>query len=433
MEPEALSSHILLQSIGFFVALLFCALFSFLETSITALRIFKVKELAQIKKKYKPLLSTLEKNPHKVLVTILIANSLANVTSAALITDIMDQIFAYINFSGSLGFSIGIGIGTVAILIFGEVIPKNIAKTHGEKLFASTLWITNITYFILYPFVRILINFANMFIGFFGGKAETPASVTSERELQFLIDYTSEKGLMDPQKTAMLRSIFQLGDKAVKEIMIPAVDIVMLDASASLKDALETFEKYQFSRFPVYEETTDNIIGMVHQKDIFLALSRDEDKTMKDLVRPIGLVPESMKINQLFEEFIPNRRHIAMVVNEFGSITGLVTLEDVLEEIVGDISDEYEQVTEKIIPLEKGGWLVDASVDLNELSPKLQIEFDVENAISLGGFLTEKLQHVPKKGERILYKDYYFQVQKASPKRVLQVLIFKKQPDKSKK
>lgn len=426
MEPGSISLNTLyLETIGFSIAILFCALFSFLETSITALRLFKLKELAVSTKRYQSLFKTLEQHPHQVLVTILIASNLANVTAAALITDITDSVFGFLGFSGGLAFSLGIGIGTALILIFGEVIPKNIAKVHGEKLFRSTLWITNVVYYMLYPFVNFLINISNGIIRFIGGKPDQPETLVSEREIRFLIDYISQKGLMEAEKTEMLRSIFELGHKDVREIMVPSTDIIMISADLTVKQALETFSKYQFSRLPVYQKSTDNIIGMVHQKDIFVLLSRNEDKKLSEIVRPIMFIPESMRINQLLREFRAQGMHIAIVLNEFGSITGLVTLEDVLEEIVGEISDEYEEATEKITILDDGSWLIDASIDLDELSDAIGITFDAESAITLGGFLTEQLQHVPKKGERILYHHYYFQVQKASHKRVFQVLVFK--------
>lgn len=423
METEPLlNSMMYTEIIGFILSVSTCALFSFLETSVTALRLFKLKELADASPRYQSLLKTLEKNPHQVLITILIASSLANVTAAALITNVMERIF--VDMPG-LGFSLGIGIATAAILIFGEVIPKNIAKVHGEKLFQSTLWLTNIVFYLLYPFVKILIRFSSMVVALVGGSAEPSESVTSEREIRFLIDYIDQKGLMDREKVQMLQSIFKLGSKQVKEIMVPAIDIVMLNAESSIEQALEIFSKYQYSRLPVYRNTKDNIIGMVHQKDIFVMLSKDEKKSLVQLVRPILFVPESMKINQLLREFRQQGRHMAMVLNEYGSITGLVTLEDVLEEIVGEIHDEYEEAEEKIVPLKEGGWLVGGSLDLDSIAQVLKIIFDVDHAVTVGGFLTEQLQHLPKEGESIEYKGYTFKVKKASPKRVAQVVIAK--------
>ena len=409
----------------FFVSLLFCSLFSFLETSITALRLFKLKELAKVSR-YKELFSTLEHNPHKVLITILIANSLANVSAAALITDFAESLFNYLNFSRGLGFSIGIGLGATAILIFGEVIPKNIAKFYGEKFFKSTLWITNVSFYLLYPFVQLLVKFSNILISFLGGKPTQGEQIVSEREIRFLIDYINEKGLMEKEKTEMLQSIFEMSTKQVKEIMVPATDIVMIEDIISIEEALKVFSQYQLSRLPVYQQTKENIVGMIHLKDVFFLYIKNQKKPLLECMRPIIFIPETMKINQLLREFKQQGMHIAIVLNEFGSITGLVSLEDVLEEIVGEISDEYEEIPKKIIQLEKNKWLIDASTPLEDVSDTLDIFFDTKSAITLGGFLTEQLQHVPKKGETITYKNHMFQIKKASPKRAIQIFILKK-------
>lgn len=422
MEPDSL---IYSEIVGFVFSLFGCALFSFLETTVTALRLFKLRELATSTTRYKKLLETLEANPHQVLIAILIASCLANVTTSALITTIMEQIFARLHLSSGLGFSVGIGFGTFAILLFGEVIPKNIAKIHGEKMFRSSLWVTNLTFYILYPFVKLLIIVSDLFVFWAGRTTESTGLITSEQEIRFLIDYINKKGLIETEKTEMLQSIFNFGSKPVKEIMVPMIDIIMINSIETLKDALARFSTYQFSRLPVFENNPDNVVGMIYQKDIFTLLSKGDDKPLAELVRPVIFVPEAMKINQLLRQFKVNRMHMAMVINEYGNVTGLVTLEDVLEEIVGEISDEYEEVIEKIVPVQEGSWLVDASIDLDELSLLLKISFEVEDAFTLGGFLMEQFQHLPKKDEKFLYKNYYFQVQKASHKRVIQVLIYK--------
>ncbi len=425
MEAETISNGFLYaQFIGFMVSLLACALFSFLETSVTALRLFKLKELASSMPRYQELFKALEEHPHQVLITMLIANSLANVTAAALITNIMEQAFAKMHLSSGLGFSLGIAVGTIAILVFGEVIPKNIAKVYGDRFFRSSIGLINASYYLLYPFVTILVRISSIVIRLIGGGRAQPAeALTSEREIRFLIDYINEKGIMDREKTEMLQSIFKLGSKQVKEIMVPEGDMVMLDAEGTVQESFDTFSKYQYSRLPVYRESKENIIGMVLQKDIFNLMAKHDEKPLEDIARPILFVPESMKINQLLREFRQKRMHLAIVINEYGSITGLVTLEDVLEEIVGEIRDEYEASPEKIIKLRDGDWLVDGSADLDSLTKLLGISFKIEDAVTIGGFLTEQLQHLPKKGENVVYKGFSFYVQQASNKRVSQVRI----------
>lgn len=413
--------------IVFIIGLSARAIFSFLETSITALRLFKLKELAS-STKYHALFTTLEKSPHRVLITILIGNSLADVTTASMGTHIMETLFAYFQLPASLGFSAGIALVTASILIFGEIIPKNLAKSHGEKLLPSTLWFANLVFYALYHIVTLLMKFSDFFINKIGG-AHVPAEgnewISSEKELQFLIGYVSKQGLMETEKTAMLQNIFDLGRTPIKEILIPVADIVSINAELQSSDSVDIFLRHGFTRLPVYEGSQDNIIGMVYLKDIFALTARSQHKPIKEIVRPVMFAPESMKVNQLLREFREQHMHLAMVLNEHGSLIGLITLEDVLEEIVGEISDEHELATENIVQLKQNGWLVNARTLLEELSEFFSIEFETEDSITLGGFLTEKLQHLPKKGERILYKNFYFQVQKATPKRVLQVLVFK--------
>jgi putative hemolysin len=419
------SIWLLPKVVGFVIAISAYALFSFLETSVTALRLFKLKEMARSTTRYTKLFETLENHPHQVLITILVVNMIANAIATVLITNIMEQIFAQLHLSSWLGLSIGITIATITQVLICEIIPKNMARSGGDRLFKSTLWITNLVFRVSYPVVTILSAISHLVLPWFGSSFEPTEAVTSEHEIRFLIDYINEKGLMEREKTEMLKSVFSLGQKQVKEIMVPEADIIMVNVYDSVNDALELFSRYHYSRLPAYEGQTDNIIGMVHQKDIFLLLSRGQHKSLKDLVRPILFVPETMKINQLLREFRQQGMHIAMVVNEHGSIIGLVTLEDVLEEIVGEIRDEHESISEKVVALEDGSWLADAGIDLVSLSQLLAVTFEVEDAVTLGGFLIEQLQRMPKKGERLLYQGYYFQIQKASHKRILQVLIFK--------
>ncbi len=419
----------------FFVSLLIRGIFAFLETSITALRLFKLKELATKAGRYEHLFQTLEKNPHRILITILIVSSFSDVLCAALATNIMEVIFHHLNFSPGLGFSLGVGFAGIMIIIFGEILPKNLARGRSERLFRSLLWLINAAYYALYPLATLLIKLSDYFIYRVSGKKVDETAnewVSSEREVRFLIDYIHAKGIMETEKTEMLRNIFDLGRIPVKDIMVPATDIISIDINTPIKNVLEFFSEHHFTRLPVYEEKLENIVGMVHQKDIFVMLSHREDKPLKDLVRPIMFVPESVKVSQLLGEFRQQHMHIAIVLNEHGSVIGLITLEDVLEEIVGEISDEHEPPTEKILPLQQGGWLVDASVPLEELSSVLDLTFETETSVTLGGFLTERLQHLPKKGERLLFKNYYFQIQKASPKRVKQVLIFEEKKKNTK-
>lgn len=404
----------------FLLCMFFAALFAFLETAFTALRLFKLKELKASVSKYKTLFESWEKNPQRILITILIANNFAHVLTSVLISNVMQQ------FLGTIGLAIGVAVATVAILVFGEIIPKSFAKTHHEKLFKSFLWLINGLFHLLYPFVTVLLRIADLFFTRIGGQhVLDKQDDISEKEIEFLIDYSDEKGLMETEKTEMLQNIFRLGQIQVREIMIPKNNVVSMDVNASLYQAMEILSSSRFSRLPVFEDKDDNIIGMIHQKDVFDLLSKKvENVSLLSIVRPILFVPETKRVNQLLSEFLKKRMHMAGVVDEYGCLSGIITLEDILEEIVGDIADEHEKINSLIVPLDQGGWLVDASVELDELADLLRIDFNAEDSVTLGGFLSEKLQHLPKKGERLLYEGYYFQVQQANSRKVFQVLVF---------
>ncbi len=425
---QSLLSQLYPSVLFFFISLFVRAIFAFIETSITALRLFKLKELAkQSHDRYEVIFHALETNPHRVLVTTLVVSSFSDVLCAALATNIMETLFAHLHLSAGIGFSLGVGIAGTMIILFGEILPKNLARSRGERLFPSMVWLVYTVYYLLYYPVSVLISFSNMVLHRIAKKNDitSPEWVSSEKEIRFLIEYIHAQGILEKEKTEMLRNIFDLGCIPVKDIMVPVPDIITIDVTSPISQALKLFSMNPFTRLPVYEGKPDNIIGMIHLKDIFVMISHKQDKPLKDLIRPILFIPESVKVNQLLREFREQHMHIAIVLNEHGIVIGLITLEDVLEEIVGEISDEHDPAGDKILALQKGGWLVDASIPLDELEETLNIHFKSESSNTLGGFLTEQLQHLPKKGERVHYKDLLFQIQKASPRRVKQVLILK--------
>lgn len=426
MESEPLARIIFVPLLAFLAALFIRAIFAFLETSITSLRLFKLKELAETTKKYNALFHALEMNPHRVLITTLIISSSADVTAAALGTYVMEKIGERLQFSESLGFSLGIGIATIAIVIFGEIIPKNFAKTHSTRLLPSMLWIVNGAFYLLYPFASLLLRFTARINTLLGRDLQEHTWESSEHEIKFLIEYIQQHGLMEKDKALMLKNIFDLGNTPVRDIMIPETNIISINIRASTEDALKLFSYHHFTRLPVYQETTTNIVGIIHLKDIFvMQFQGPSHKNLSQLVRPIIFIPESVKINQLLKDFREKQLHMAIVLNEHGSTVGLITLEDVLEQIVGDIRDEHESSDKKINELSNNTWLVDASIDLDALSSFLNISLTSESALTLGGFLTEQLQHLPKKGEIVLLQHHCFQIHHATTKRVNQVMITK--------
>lgn len=419
MQKMLFDILIFLSSLGL------CALFAFMETSITALRLFKVKELERGNEKYKTFFHTLENHPQEVLMTVLIATNMLCITTAVLLQNIIETIFADFDLPQGLGFTIGIATGTIVVSLIGEIIPKSIAQSKVNAL-SSLLWVANIVFYVVRPIARPLLAIARHFSK--QSFEDHDSRIVSEQEIQFLINYIDKKGLMEQDKTSMLQNIFRMESTHVKEILIPNGSIISVDVNSDINTLFQLFKDYQYSRYPVFEGNPENIIGILYQKDVLVQLHQgQEDYRLRDLIKPIIFVPDSLKVSQLLKEFKQQHIHMAMVIDEYGSTIGLVTLEDALEEIVGDITDEHDPDAQlrKITILQPDiEWSVDATVDLDRLQDILQIDdFHVETAVTLGGFLTEHAQRLLKVGENFFYKGFCFTILQSNEKRVLQVHI----------
>jgi CBS domain containing-hemolysin-like protein len=221
----------------------------------------------------------------------------------------------------------------------------------------------------------------------------------------------------------MLQNIFELGNTPVKDIMVSASDIISVNIDRTAQEVLDVFSRHRFTRLPVYKDRVDNMIGMIHQKDVFVLLLKQNIKVLKEIVRPIMFVPETLKVNQLLREFRKQHMHIGIVLNEHGIVTGLITLEDVLEEIVGEIRDEHEAGISKIITLKDGSFMVEGTVSLDDIEKQIGIQFKNTESVTIGGFLTEQMQRFPQKGDKLVYHSHLFTIQKTGNRRIYQVHI----------
>lgn len=415
MDPSL--SHLSIYLILFFFALCCAALFAYLETTFTSLRLFEVNQLETRIGHYKKLFATWRANPQRLLITILIASNFADVVCSVLITEIMQKMIG-----GELGLAVGVCFATLLILLFGNILPKSFARQKGTGPSAWALGLVNMMLKALSPIVRVCGWIAARFASQGGNEQASNVPVT-EKEIEFLIDYSDQQGLIASDKSELLQNVFGLGQTTVDEVMIPRNDMVVLDAHTSLEKAQDLFLSCRYSRIPLYEKTPDNIIGFLYQKDLFALMHKNEKKELKDCMRPVVFVPETKRVNQLLREFLKTRRHMAIAIDEYGAVVGLVTLEDVLEEIVGEIRDEHEEVEHEIVPLENGQYMIDGRADLRDVEDLLGITLTTHETVTLGGFLTEQLQHVPGKGEKFFYKGFCFQVQQANLRKVQQVLV----------
>jgi putative hemolysin len=401
----------------FFVALLGVSCLAYLETMCTALRLFEISQLEKRIGKYHSLFLVWRSKPERLLIAILIASNFFDVVCSVLLTEIMRNLVG-----GQWGLVLGVVLSTLLIVVIGNIIPKSIARMRGAHVSEFVLVVLQVLLVVFAPLLDICLAITSWFAR---GDAERQSrqETISEQELAFLINYSDEKGLIESDKSTLLQNVFELGNLAVNTIMIPKHEMVMLDVKTSLDDAHALFSSYRYSRIPLYEGTRDNIVGFIYQKDLFALLHQQKEGALVDFMRPILFVPESKKVNQLLREFLYQRRHLAIVVDEYGAVDGLVTLEDVLEELVGEIRDEHEEVETDIVTMENGTYLIDARVEVRRVEALLNCDLTPESAVTIGGYLIEQFQRVPRKGESIVLGGHTFHIEQANLRKIQQISV----------
>lgn len=288
-------------------------------------------------------------------------------------------------------------VGTAIAILFGELIPASFAATRPDGLAMMMARPVKWLYAVLWPISGAMIALSNWLVALFGGRGETP-NVTEEA-IKTLVDAGSEEGVIEDDAKQMIYSIFQFGDTIAREIMVPRIDIVALDADTPLTEALNVVRANGHSRIPVYEETIDRICGLLYAKDL-LAVDRNDPRKVRDLIRPAYFVPESKKAGTLLEDLQQRKIHMAIVIDEYGGTAGLVTLENLMEEIVGDIQDEYDPETEaEYVKINDNEYLFDAGIHLDDVNTLLDEELPTDDSDTLGGYVFSTLGKVPLAGE----------------------------------
>lgn len=319
---------------------MFSAFFSAAETAFTSLSRLKVSHLIERKIPGARMVKRLKDEPARLLSTILIGNNIVNIAASVLATQIVYNYFAARG-GGSAGLIIGAatGIMTFFILVFGEITPKTTAIRQAERvalLFAYPLYLISI---LLTPVAILLTWISAPFVLLLGGHIPEQGPFITEEELKFMISAGEKEGVLEREEKEMISSIFEFGDTLVREVMTPRPDILAVDESESLLAAVDLIRDSGHSRIPVYENNIDNIIGILYAKDLLSA----RDGKLKDYMRSALFIPETKKVDELLHQMQANRTHVAIVVDEYGVTSGLVTMEDLIEEIVGEIHDEFER------------------------------------------------------------------------------------------
>ena len=399
------------------VLLALSAFFSSAETALTTVNRIRIRNLADEGNKNAKTVLKITDDSSKMLTAILIGNNIVNLSAASLTTTL-----AY-SLGGSM-VAIASGILTVAILLFGEITPKTMATIHAEKVSLAYAPIIHIFMKIMTPFVFIINGLTNVVLFILRVDPNDHKRAMTENELRTIVNVSHESGVIENEERNMINNVFDLTDSEAKEIMVPRIDMTFVDVNASYEKLLEIFREAKYTRLPVYEDTTDNVIGILNVKDLLLYDDRT-NFSIRSIMREPFFTYEHKNTAELLKEMQASSLNIAIVLDEYGATAGLVTLEDLLEEIVGEIHDEYDANEEAdITALSEKEYLVNGSMNLYDMCEKLGIHLESEDYDSIGGYILEHLDHLPDEGESITTENgILLRVEKMDKNRIEKVYL----------
>lgn len=390
------------------------------ETALMSMSKIRLRHLVENHVKHAKLTQDLLDHPNQLLGTILVGNNLVNIAASAIATSIA------IYFWNNKGVGIATFLMTLLILIFGEITPKNIAIDYTEEIVLFIAPIMSVFVKIFSPVVWILTNFTNGLLHLFGLNKQEKKPLITEEELKTIVEVSSQEGVLESDEKEIIDNIFEYSDMRVKDIMIKRMDIVAVDVSATYEEVVEAFGEKQFSRIPVYEDTIDNIVGVLYAKDLFfIPVEKIKQFDIKKYMREPFYTYEFIKISDFFRRMQGDRIHIAIVLDEYGGVAGIITMEDIIESILGDINDEYDpQDEEDIVCIKEGEYLVNGSVRLEDLNEEIGTHFESEDFESIGGFILGILGRIPRTGEIINYESIRFVIEKVDKSRIMEIRLF---------
>ena len=408
------------------VGVLAAAFFAAAETALTALGEARVSSLIEGGTFSGRLLQTWRDRPEGVLAALLLGSTLVNVSLGTV--------------AGLVGVELGwgealaavTGVTTVIVLVLGEITPKTLAKRYATGTALALIPLVVFLYWLLYPLVALFAAIPRLLQGALGLGASGEA-ITSQ-ELEYLIEQGVRVGTFDKQKKELLSSVLSFTEMLVKEIMVPRTQVVALEDQSTYEEVLKQVTESELSRIPVFHESMDEVVGILHAKRLLVEVKKGiaGKFQLSKFTKPPFFVPEVMKVSKLLTEMQRRKMHMAIVVNEFGGTAGIVTLEDVMEEIVGEIHDESDVVEKKLKILQDGVVLADAQVSIRDLEEHLGVDFpDDGDYDTLGGFLTSVAGRVPPAGSLVVWGGLSFTVRAADERRVLKVEISRKAPGQS--
>jgi len=415
------------------------AFFSASEIAVISVPKLRLKQLIEDGNKTAQVLFHLADDSSRFLATIQIGVTLmgflASATAAIRLGAGLADLIKRIPIAGIENIAEGLAVAIITVvlalitLVLGELVPKSIGLAHSERIALAVARPIDFLARLAGPLVRFLVWITNLIAKPFGGRPRRGMPIVTEEEIKTLVDAGEEGGVIEEEEKEMIYSIFEYGDTVAREVMVPRMDVLAIDVETPLLEAMDAVIKHNHSRVPVHQESIDNIVGILYAKDLLKVLHEKgrvgaNEVRVADLLRPAAFTPESKKVSELFEEMQKRRIHMAIVIDEYGGTAGIVTIEDILEEIVGEIQDEYDQAEElEIQPVGENEWLINARANLGDINDALHVHFPVDEADTLGGFIYTQLGKVPLPGDEVRHENVLLKVINVAGRRIGKVKV----------
>lgn len=387
------------QLVCILVLVFLSAFFSSSETALVTVNKIRMKNLAENGDKRAAKVLKVTSHSGKMLSAILIGNNIVNIGASSIATILAIDIF------GDIGSGIATGVLTILVLIFGEVSPKTMATIKADSFALAIAGIIDVLMFILTPVIFIINKLASGVLFLLRVNPNDVDNTMSEEEIRTIVDESQESGAIEDEEREMIHNVFDFGDSLAKEVMVPRIDMTFVEADATFEELIELYRENKYTRYPVYEESTDYVIGIINMKDVIL-LQNEEDFSIRNIIRDPYFTYEHKNTADLFVEMRKSSIPLAIVLDEYGVTAGLVTLEDLLEEIVGEIRDEYDSDEEDAIEqLSEYEYMILGSTNLDDVNDALDLDFESDDYDTIGGYCLQLLDHLPEENETIFTED----------------------------
>ncbi len=416
MDPE--DGIYIMNVVSILILVALSAFFSSSETALVSCNRIRIRSMVDENDRRLKFLNRVLDNQSKMLAAILIGNNIVNLYASSLTTTLAMKL------GGSYTVSLATGLLTFIILIFGEISPKTAATIHAEKL---ALFVAPLIYFlmtVLTPVIFIINSIAGLFLRLIGINPNQKQETITEEELRTFVDVSHEEGVIEKEEVKMINNVVDFGDSLAKDVMIPRIDTIFADVNATYEELIEIYRTSMFTRLPVYENTTDNVVGMINMKDLLLYRPGEEFR-LRDYLREAYYTYEYKKTSELFVDMRQQYVSMAIVLDEYGATAGVVTLEDLLEEIVGEIRDEYDaDELDSFRKISDTEYRVEGSVKLDDLNDLLDIRLESEDYDSIGGYIIGLIDNLPEVGQTVSDGVFTFQVESLERNRIKWVRLW---------